>query len=251
MSSVLELEREARDLGRLSREIGRKVHDLELPANDRARVPEATPRMKRVSLRVLALCGENAVPAVEYLRVQGRRAEVTEVQSWYTSLTENDRQGLLSPLEAQPGAHRELAEARKFVGEKDLVTWIQELNKNKRIAPTPGAVLDLGPSSAGFQGKRRSRYRRLKRVIARWGGRKAVFGFGDQLSREVLDQKVRRRFGGPAGTQFALFSGLLWRPQCGPILRPLFASFTWSPGNYSRQGGPDLGPKPILLVHVS
>lgn len=67
---------------------------------------------------------------------------------------------------------------------------MQSENKSKSLAPTPGAVIDKVAGSAGPNSRRSSRYKWLRRLCRRWGGRKCVFGNGDQLSPAMFDRKV-------------------------------------------------------------
>jgi hypothetical protein len=72
--------------------------------------------------------------------------------------------------------------------------WVQQQNRQKSIAPTPGAVLEqfpaeLAPGSSDPCSKRR----RLGRIMSQWSGRKGRFSSGNQLSRDALELKARSR----------------------------------------------------------
>ena len=190
MASVAELQAKAKDLQEASLRLARELRELERTGDGSAKMLGATPRMKSISLRVLALCGDDAKAAVKYLQLKGRHADVIDVQSWHSGLSEEARKSLLAPADDKPAALRELAEARKFVTEKGLVDWVDDLNKKKKVAPTPGSVIDHGPTAVRFRGHRSSRYRRLKRIMGRWGGRKGTFSIGDELTPEAFERKV-------------------------------------------------------------
>lgn len=151
----------------------------------------ATPWMRSVALRVLALADSNFAAAVEYVRWKGRCTTSQEVQAWDAALSVDARQQLLDPPADQPREARQLAEARKFIAERLVVAWVRKQNVQRGIAPTPGAILNEFAGSAGPAGRRSSRHKWLRRLTGRWGGRKCVFGIGDQLTKESFEQKVR------------------------------------------------------------
>jgi hypothetical protein len=146
--------------------------------------------MREVALKVCAIAEFDVQAAVEYVTWKGRVADADEVKGWLAALAPNERLSILTPSDDQPRAHRQLREARKFWEEKKVVTWVQTQSRSKAIAPTPGAVIDEAAGTAGPSGRRSSRYKWLRRVSGRWGGRKCVFALGDQLTSELLEEKV-------------------------------------------------------------
>jgi hypothetical protein len=162
--------------------------------------------MRSVALRVLALAGSDVAVALEYLRWKGRPAEDADVRSWDAALLMDDRRNLLHPLADQPRAVRQLAEASKFMAERRVVAWVKHQNEQSGLAPTPGAIVAEFADSANPAKHRSSRYKWLRRVSSRWGGRKCVFGIGDQLSKDAFERKVgvaaRHLFGRISGSEF-------------------------------------------------
>ncbi len=167
------------------RELQRKQQS---ESSDRGR--PATRWMRAVALKVFALSGCFVDAAVEYLQSKGRKADAREVQSWFDDLSTLEATELASPPVDDLRAARQLAEAKKFVAEKDLVAWVQQQNETRGIAPTPGAVLDNASEDVGFRGRRNERRRRLRRIMARWGARKCSLSGGDRLSKDAFQRKA-------------------------------------------------------------
>ena len=193
MASVEELVAKANQLRRLRQEAGQKSRELKRQAMAIDAGQAVTPwGAKRVAMRVFALSGFNLAASTKYLRHKGRWSDDTGCRTWYHALPTESRAQLLHPAEGDGVARRQLAEARTFVEEEQLVAWIQLQNQAKGIAPTPGAVLDQGPVPPSWGGSLNSQRRRLRRLVARRGGRKAVFGGNEQLEPAVLERKARR-----------------------------------------------------------
>lgn len=192
MASSSELAVKAAKLRDLSKQVNAEIRGL--MKRQRAEVasgpPPATPWMQAVALRVFVLSGCFVDAAVEYLQSKGRQAEPLEVQAWFDALPVEDVAALSSPADGDAKAARQLAAARKFVAEKDLVTWVQQQNEAKGIAPTPSVVLDHASPAVGFSGRRNEQRRRLRRIMARWGARKRVLSGGDRLTAESFRQKA-------------------------------------------------------------
>jgi len=193
MASVEELVAKANQLRRLRQEAGQKSRELKRQAMAVDAGQAVTPwGAKRVAMRVFALSGFNLAASTKYLRHKGRWSDDTGCRTWYHALPTESRAQLLHPAEGDGVARRQLAEARTFVEEEQLVAWIQLQNQAKGIAPTPGAVLGQGPVPPSWGGSLNSQRRRLRRLVARRGGRKAVFGGNEQLEPAVLERKARR-----------------------------------------------------------
>ena len=151
---------------------------------------DCTPWMKAVAVRIWALADVQAGAGRKYLRAKKRVASEADVREWYTSLSAEARAGLLSPPVGDKAAARQVAEARRFIDESQLIAWVREQNTRKGIAPIAGAVLrKAGPTIA--KGKHKSnRYRWLRRCMSRWGGRRARFAHGDSLTTEEMQEKA-------------------------------------------------------------
>ena len=190
MPTLEELEEQAKELRRVSREIDKKYRESTRHAAASSGPPPATSWVRTAALRVWALADITA--AVEFLRWKGRRGDEDEVRAWLAGLPERERGSLAHPPDDQPRSLRQLCEACKFLEERQVVSWVKVQNATKRLAPTPGTVLDQGAASAGPSGRRSSRYKWLRRVVARWGGRKTVFRPSEQVPQSVLRQKAFR-----------------------------------------------------------
>lgn len=190
MASLEDLKSKAEDLRRRSREVDRQCRQLSRQSAEPLGPPSATPWVRSAALRVFALSGDDTAVALDYLRWKGRRADEAEFRMWCSGITQGEWQSLLTPEPGQQKASRQLRDARKFLDERAVVSWAVTQNKVKRIAPTPGAVLDVGAALIGPQGRRSTRYKWLRRVVARWGGRKAVFQSSEVLQPDVLEHKA-------------------------------------------------------------
>jgi hypothetical protein len=100
-----------------------------------------TPWMRSVAVKLLALSNHDDAVVAKYLAARGRVEQPADVRDWYDSLPLADLPGLLV-RQGDPGVLRQLAEAEKFLHEFRLVSWVQEQNEKKGIAPTASAVLD-------------------------------------------------------------------------------------------------------------
>ncbi len=190
MGSVAELQREADDLERQLKDLRAKTKEKrKLEACSDASVLRATPWMRAVAVRALALTENDVAVAEAYVRSKGRGEGAEEIRAWRAALPSSEAAALLRPPEDQPRSARQTAEARKFVKEHGLVSWIVQQNKRKSIAPTPGAVLRQASVSGGSEAVAPSRYRWLRRLMRRWGGRKRNLRGSGQLTAEALRRK--------------------------------------------------------------
>jgi hypothetical protein len=190
MNSVAELQREADDLQRQLRDLkalAKAKRKLERMGESRTRA--ATPWMRAVAVRVLALSDGDVAAAEAYLLSKGRGEPAAEILRWRDALPAGEAAALLGPAEDRSRSARQLAEARKFAAERGLVSWIARQNRSKGIAPTPGAVLEQASGSGGLKAPTPSRYRWLRRLMRRWGGRKRVLQGCSVLTGEALRRK--------------------------------------------------------------
>lgn len=147
-------------------QLARQVRELKKQMEPAGPRPP-TPRMQAVALRIFVISKFDVSVPLQYLRFQGRRADEADVRGWYAALSAGDRECLLLDQGGQPPQIRQLAEARKFLAERDIALWVQQQNRQKSIAPTPGAVLEqfpaeLAPGSSDPCSKRR----RLGRIMS-------------------------------------------------------------------------------------
>ena len=188
--SVEELERQAGELRRRSRELQQTICELRRKANAAVPGNVATPWMQSVALRIFALADFDATYPLQYLQMKGRPTDQGQLRMWLEEISAEDRRGLVSPRSGTSRESRQLAEAQRFMREAQVVSWIRRQNEEKGIAPTPGAVIEHAAAGVGRSCRRRSKYSWLRRVVQRWGGRKGVFGVGDQLTLETFRDKV-------------------------------------------------------------
>lgn len=218
MASASELQARAQQLRLQARQLNHAVRDL-LRSSEAEGPRKATAWMQAVASRIFAQTQPHATAALDYLRLKGRRAEEGEVRGWFMALSQTDREGLLQEGEGRSAKNRQLAEANKFMAERSLVGWIKEQNTKKAIAPTPGAVLGKAAAVTTAASQRGSQYRRIRRIVDRWGGRKGRFSGGSQITREVLDHKATSsvQFGTvPEWFMCCHFAELLWGVFFGP-----------------------------------
>jgi hypothetical protein len=149
-----------------------------------------TPWMRAVSMRLLALPDSGPDVVQEYLSKKKRRETVADVQGWYDTLAAAGTEQLLAPG-GDICSERQLAEARRFCEESNLVRWVRQHNEENGVAPSASAVLDRAGPSLARQKWRRNRFRWVQRVLGRRGGRRINFaGRPDQLSTEDFERKV-------------------------------------------------------------
>ena len=192
MSSAAELEAEAKYLRHREFLLKKQVRELEKKSSITSSKPIPTQWMQAVAIRLFVLSGFDAPVPLEYIRTKSRHADETDVRGWYAGVSGPDREGLLQDGEVRSRSARQLAEARKFFGERSLAHWVQHQNRKKSIAPSPGAVVEHFPALLAGAGKPlRSQRRRLRRIMSRWGGRKGKFSCGSQLSCDALKDKAR------------------------------------------------------------
>lgn len=146
-----------------------------------------TPWMRQVAVRVYALKELDVDAATKDLLKKGRAVPDGEVREWYETMTPDARALLVQTPEEDKCGARQLAEARRFVEELRLVLWVSEQNASKGVAPTASAVLGQAGPALSRGRLMTSRYRWLRRCMARWGGR---FAHGDLLTCDEFRDKA-------------------------------------------------------------
>ena len=165
------------------------------------------------------------------------------IESQGEALSTETKELLLNPLSAR--GLRALRDARKFLAEFSLYSWVRAQNKNKGLAPSSGALwMQWSGQDANFDIAARTKTRRSRsQWLGRWGCRWSVmqgrFKQGDRLPLETLRAKARNvtlpapqkvtpraHFWGKGGAQIP-------GPKRGPFL--CFSS-TVVPGNWARFG---------------
>jgi len=182
--------------------------------------------MRAVVLRVLDLTEGDFAAAEQFLQSKGRAGDASDVRAWRAALPPGEGRDLSRAPVGQPKAAKQLAEARKFVEERELISWVRLQNKAKSIAPTPGAVLEEASKTPGLARTGRNRHRWLRRVVSRWGGRKGVLRGGEQPAAEEFNQKAasaKSRLH-PGRCQVQAKAAAIGRPESGPDFRPSFLS---------------------------
>lgn len=169
-------------------DLAKRLRLLErVPAEGGAR--RVGPWLRAVALKIAGLPDGGYAAAGQYLSLKKQVACEGDVRHWWGSLPPGE-QALLTNLADQVG-ERQLAEARRFLDERRLMTWISEQNSRKRVAPSPGAVLRQALAfGMHVPATWSSRYRWLRRCVRRWGGRCGRFAQGDDLEPAVLEQKA-------------------------------------------------------------
>lgn len=169
---------------------------------------DCTPWMRQVAARVLVLSDFSDEAVVKFLSWKRRAGTAADVRGWYGALSPAVAAKLIDPGE-DPVASRQLAEAKKFVAEFQLVGWVKKQNSEKGIAPSASAVLEQAGSDLGQCRLRQNRYRWLKRCMTRWGARRVRLGGGDGLPADEFDREAWvpfpfGRFGMPGGGRVSL-----------------------------------------------
>lgn len=215
---------------------------LRPPADRAAEKPRPpTLRMKEVALRIFALARLQVEPALKYLSLQGRAATEADVRAWHAALSAEAQAALQQAAPDDQLAQRRLGEARKFLNELGLVTWVQEQNYSKGIAPTSTLILERAGRDLVRSRQSKNKMRWVRRLMRRWGGHRGRFGYGDGLSLEdfrakvclALQPIVGRRADQKSGLPRAAFRAQQLGLKCdppdkfsyaGPQMRPVWRS---------------------------
>lgn len=155
----------------------------------------STAFLRGVAVRLCAMA--DASVAVQFLHMQGRSGDEAEVRSWISGLSAGRRSALLEPSPEDSVATRQLAEATKFLKERQLALWVWRQNTTKGIAPTSRAILDQAGPDLAKAANPKNRYRWVCHFMKRWSGRRARFARGERLSQEEFRAKVAAAFLSP------------------------------------------------------
>lgn len=177
-----------------------------------------TPRMQSVALRILALAGFSVEAPLKYLSMNRRAVSEAELRAWHGALSAECQDGLLSPPPHDKLAVRYLAEANKFMKEFRLIGWVRDQNTSKGVAPTSSLIVEQADPDLVQSRNRKNQSRWVRKCMRRWGGRRARFSHGDQLSQEEFRMKARFAF----QLTFGLVSGAVLQLFCGPNFGAIF-----------------------------
>lgn len=186
--SLVELEARAAELASRQEVLGLQIKRARRELARESLKP-CTPWMRGVAMRLLCVSDFDVSVVGKYLERKRRRETAEDVIAWTEDLPE-ERLAQLDEATDDMASNRQLAEARKFMQEDWLASWVQEQNETKGLAPSAKAVLEAaGPSVA--QGRfQDNRYRWVRRFMGRWGGKRVRLSGGDSLSDEELHRKV-------------------------------------------------------------
>lgn len=160
-----------------------------------------TPWMRTVSVMVFLLADRRCEVAVRYLAMKGRRGSGADVHRWHTALTPGSLAGLLSPSADDKRALRQVAEAKDFIVEWKLVSWVQEQNASKGVAPTSSCIFKEAPQELISSKQRKHTCKWIRKIMKRWGGHLTRFGYGERLSQDEFRQKAWCLFCSACGSQ--------------------------------------------------
>jgi hypothetical protein len=220
----------------LKAELGESSSALRQPAVGAGK--PCTPRTQDVALRIFALADLTVEAPLKYLSLQGRPASEADVRTWHAALPAEAQARLRDELPGDVLGGRRLAEARGFLSEFRLASWVQEQNLSKGVAPTSSLILERAGPDLVRGSCKKSKYRWVRKFMSRWGGRRARFGHGDQLSQEEFRQKACPALEASVGRSLAR------RTLCfgGPDERPVFRARKWGPLLQFSRAVPERGP---------
>ena len=203
-----------------------------------------TPRMQDVALSIFALADLTVDAPLKYLSMQGRAASEADVRGWHAALPAEAQAGLGNALPDDVLGMRRRAEARRFLSELRLVSWVREQNLSKGVAPTSTLTLERAAPDLVHGGHKKSKYRWVRRRMSRWGGHRARFGHGDQLSQEEFRQKACPAF------EPSVDRCLATQTRCfrGPCFGPIFRARNWASCWSSLSGAQNEGRKLALAL---
>lgn len=153
-------------------------------------LPACNPWMRGVAVRIFALAEFDIQAPLKYLDMKRRAGGETDVRNWYADVSPAARGLLLEPPAGDEQASRQLAAARKYLSERQLVAWVRGRNVSKGLAPAGALVLEQAGPEVARGRYLSSRYRWLRRCMARRGGRQGRFGHRDSLTHEEFRRKA-------------------------------------------------------------
>jgi hypothetical protein len=190
MPGVSEIAEKLNQCRNLEKELAAEIRKAETVAKGECKLA-ATPWMRCVALKVFAIAKFDSQAAIVYLQGKNRSADASDIEKWHAELKPDEREALARRPDGPSPGLRQWLEADKFVRELGVVSWIKQMNRNKSVAPTPGAVLRQAASTTRLPPKRNSRHRWLQRLMSRWGCRKGRFASGARLTPEAFEEKAR------------------------------------------------------------
>jgi hypothetical protein len=178
-----------------------------------------TSRTREVALRIFALADLSVDKPLKYLSKHGRTVCEGDVRGWYSALSADSQSELRIALPGDELGLRRLEEAQAFLRELQLVSWVREQNASKGVAPTSTLILEQAGPDLLRSCRKQNQFRWVRRCMTRWGGHRARFGHGDQLSQEEFREKARpdaqRLFALPWMQHLVYFAGHLSSPFSG------------------------------------
>ena len=160
---------------------------------------DAWPYVLHVALVVWVLRRDPVLASQLVAQFERKQAIATwsaqSIESQGEALSTETRELLINPLSAR--GLRALRDARKFLAESSLYSWVRAQNKNKGLAPSNGALWmqwsgqDANSDIAARAKTRRSRSQWLGRWGRRWSVMRGRFKQGDRLPLETLRAKAR------------------------------------------------------------
>ena len=161
---------------------------------------DAWPYLLHVALVVWVLRRDPVLASQLVAQFERKQAIATwsaqSIESQGEALSTETRELLINPLSAR--GLRALRDARKFLAESSLYSWVRAQNKNKGLAPSSGALWrqwsgqDANSDIAARAKTRRSRSQWLGRWGRRWSVMRGRFKQGDRLPLETLRAKARK-----------------------------------------------------------
>ena len=155
--------------------------------------------MLHVALVVWVLRRDPVLASQFVAQFEGKQQNATcsaqSIESQGEALSTEDKELLVNPFSAR--GLRALKDARKFLAELFLYSWVRDQNKNKGLAPSTGALwMQWSGQEANSDTAARAKTRRSRsQWLARWGRRWSVtqgrFKQGDRLPLETLRAKAR------------------------------------------------------------
>jgi len=188
MASPAELDAPLAELRRQEAELKAELKAA-LAATEKRPKPY-TSWMRGVALRTFALTDCDLEAPLQYLKTKGRSGSEPDVRAWHAALSPGDQAKLLTPSPDDKLAARQLAEARKFIGEMRLVSWARGQNSSKGLAPTSSLILEQAGPDLVRGRSRKNKYRWVRKCMRRWSGFRSRFACGDRLSQEEFREKA-------------------------------------------------------------
>ena len=205
MSDLHQKKREIeQELQRISKELRkRKRHQ---PGGGKVKT-KITEGQRNTTRTLMVMRGGEPTAAMAYLKSQHKAAEPTaaiwveeesKLRSWWNGANEDTKKMHSQIDETNGKLHSAIKQARRFIVDEELESWVAEQNVCKGINPLPAVTLREAKfvkqrSGVSVPNKHKSARQWLQRWRRRKGLRPRSFPAGEPMDKKDLQGKATRR----------------------------------------------------------